>query len=207
MTFFDIDRILIPIKRKIFLLIGKAILTAVNNSEQTQKIQVSGLKNEVITDIERYQEYGFESYPNLNSDAEAVIAFINGNRDQGIVLCVHDRANRPKDLASGEVRMYDSNNNKITLTNNGIKIEDNNNNVIELKSGEINITGTKINLLGASEAFLKGDTFDTWLTTVLKTTFDAHTHGGIFAGPGFTSPPATPLTAPVNYLSTNIKGE
>ena len=207
MTFFDIDRILIPIKRKIFLIIGKAILTAVNNSGKTQKIQITGLKNETITDIERFQEYGLETYPRTDSEAEAVVAFINGNRDQGFVLCVHDRANRPTDLLEGNVRLYDYNNNKITLSDNGIKIEDKNNNVIELKSGEINITGTNINLLGADEAFLKGDTFDTWITGTLKTIFDAHTHTGVTAGGGTSGTTATPLIAPTNHLSTTIKGE
>lgn len=207
MTFFDLEKILIPIKRKLFLMIGRAILTAVNNSGKTQKIQVTGLKNETITDIERFQEYGFESYPKIDSDAEAVIAFINGNRDQGIVLCVHDRDNRPTDLSSGNVRMYDSNNNKITLTDDGIKIEDKNSNIIELKSGEINITGTKINLLNADEAFLKGNTFDSWVTNTLLSIFNSHVHTGVTAGGDATGMSSTTLTAPTNHLSTTIKGE
>ena len=108
MTFPDINKLLTPVKRKIFLLIGRAILTAVDNSEKTMKIQVTGLSDETITGIERFQEYGFESYPKIDSEAEVVVGFINGNRDQGIALCIHDRAYRPTDLSEGDVRVYNA---------------------------------------------------------------------------------------------------
>lgn len=202
----DFNRLIDIIKRKIYLLIGRAILTAVNNDEKTMKIQVTGLNGETITDIERMQEYGFESYPKTGS-AESVVLFPNGNRDRGFAICVHDREYRPTDLAEGEVRVYDWNNNKITLTDDGIKIEDKNNNIFEMKSGEISITGSKINLLGATESFLKGDTFDTWLSTTLKASYDTHTHTGVTAGGAVSGPPALPLTAPSNHLSSTIKGE
>lgn len=129
----DFQKLIAPVKKRIFLLIGRAILEAVNNSEKTQKIQITGLSGETITDAERFQEYGFESYP--AADSEAVIAFLNGNRDQGIVLCVHDRRYRPTDLSEGESRMYTKSSNKITLKANGsIEIEDKNGHIVKLDS-------------------------------------------------------------------------
>lgn len=101
----ELYRLIDSVKRKIFLLIGRAILTAIDNSGKTMTVQVTGLKDETITGIERFQEYGFESYPKVGS-AEAVIGFINGNREHGIVLCVHDREYRPTDLVEGESRVY-----------------------------------------------------------------------------------------------------
>ena len=140
----DIHRLLAPIKNKIFLLIGRAILKAINNSEGTQKIQVVGLSGETITDIERMQEYGFESYP--VAESEAVVLYINGNRDQGLAICVHDRSNRPDDLAEGESQMYSKNGNKITMKADG-SIEIESNGALILKSGDSsswkpNIQGT-----------------------------------------------------------------
>ena len=85
-------------------MLGRAVLKAIENSEDTQKIQVIALSEETISDIERFQEYGFESYPFV--DAEAFIGFLNGNRDHGIALCVHDGRYRPKDLVEGEAAMY-----------------------------------------------------------------------------------------------------
>ncbi len=104
MKFLDFKRLIRPIQNKIFLLIGRAVLTAVNNTPLTQNIQVLGLSDEVISDIERFQEYGFETYP--PTDAEVFIGFLNGNRDHGIALCVHDRRYRPLDLTEGEICLY-----------------------------------------------------------------------------------------------------
>ena len=100
----DIQRLLHPLRKKIFLLLGRAVLAAINNAGITQRLQVVGLSGETITDVERFQEYGFESHP--WEDAQAAILFPNGNRDNGIVVAVHDRRYRPTDLAQGEVAMY-----------------------------------------------------------------------------------------------------
>ncbi len=77
MNFLDFKRLIRPITNKIFLLLGRAVLMAINNSEDTQKIQVIALADETISDIERFQEYGFETYP--IPGAEAFIGFLNGN--------------------------------------------------------------------------------------------------------------------------------
>ena len=100
----DFKRLIAPLRQKIFLLLGRGILKAINNSEGTQKIQITVLDGEVITNMERFQEYGFETYP--FSDSEILAIFLNGNRDHGIALCIHDRRYRPKDLSEGEVALY-----------------------------------------------------------------------------------------------------
>jgi phage baseplate assembly protein V len=100
----DLKRLLRPIQNKIFLLLGRAILAAVNNAEGTQKVQIVALEGETITDAERMQEYGLETYP--LTDAEVTMIFLNGNRDHGLAICVHDRRYRPKDLTVGEVVLY-----------------------------------------------------------------------------------------------------
>lgn len=104
MNWNDWKRLIAPVQRKIFLLLGRALLTAVNNAEGTQKIRIVALDNETITDAERFQEYGFETYP--HTDAEVAMIFLNGNRDHGIAVCVHDRRYRPKDLVEGEICAY-----------------------------------------------------------------------------------------------------
>ena len=167
MTFFDIERILQPIKRKIFLVIGRAILTAIDNSEGTQKVQVTGLDGETITGIERFQEYGFESYP--KKDAEVVIGFINGNRDQGIALKVHDRTYRPTDLVEGEARVYNFDGNTR----------------VSVKEGLIEITAG-----GTLEKSALGET----LKSTLESLIDAINALTVTcAGPG--NPSSTPINA------------
>jgi phage baseplate assembly protein V len=120
--FQDLNRFLAPIRRKIFLSIGRSIVAAINDSETTQKLQLKLLANEIATDVERFEEYGFSTYP--WEDAEALALFINGNRDHGIVVKVHDRRYRPDYLTQGEVVVYTEEDSttafRIHLKRNGI---------------------------------------------------------------------------------------
>lgn len=114
----DFNRLIAPIKNKIMLMIGRCILKAVDNTGTTQLIQVSGLKNETISGIERPQEYGLETYPKV--EAESIVIFPNGNRDQGLCIKVHDRNNRPSGMNSGDVALYDSSGNKVVCRDGGV---------------------------------------------------------------------------------------
>lgn len=100
----DFKRLIAPLQRKIYLIIGRAVLTAVNNSEGTQKLSMEVLKNEIITDVEKPEDYGFTSFP--LKGAELLPLFFNGNRDHGMVVKAHDRRHRPKDLVEGEVAIF-----------------------------------------------------------------------------------------------------
>lgn len=132
---------------KIFLLIGRGILKNIDNSTKTQTIQVTALDGEVITGVERLQDFGFESFPPIE-DTEVLLVFPNGNRDNGIAIRLHNREKRPKTLNPGESIMYDSDGNTILLKNG---------NVIEIKTGPT-----------ALEKTILGETLKSWLST--------HTH-------------------------------
>lgn len=163
---FDVERHIAPIRKKIMLLVGRCILAAVNNSEKTQKIQIKGLKGETGTDIERYQEYGFETYP--KKDCEVLTLFINGNRDQGVVACVHNRETRPKDLNEGDVCVYDCNGNRVWLKSDGILIKDKNGNEVKME-----VTGITLKTGDATG----------WLPNILPNDpFTGMVHGGPLAG-------------------------
>lgn len=100
----QIKRALLPLQTKIQMMIGRCILSAVDNSEGYQNLTVTGYSGEVISEINRAEEYGFTTYP--FKDAEAVALFVQGNRDQGVVIKVADREYRPLDLQEGEVCIY-----------------------------------------------------------------------------------------------------
>ena len=99
-----LERILRPLRQRINLIVGRAILAAVANSGKTQRLQIELMAGEVSTGVERFEEYGFESYPEAGAEAAAV--FLAGNREHGIVLCVHDRRYRPTDLEEGDAQVY-----------------------------------------------------------------------------------------------------
>ena len=103
----SLSKILRPIKNRIMMLLGRALVSAINDSNQTQLLQLKLLADEVATDVERFEDYGLASYPLV--DAQALACFINGNRHHGVVICVHDRRYRPSYLSSGEVAIYTNN--------------------------------------------------------------------------------------------------
>jgi len=100
----DIKRMLAVIQRRMSLMVGRAILSAVDNSKSTQFVKVTALHGETLDEIERFQEYGFETYP--LEGAEGFMVFMNGNRDRGVALCFMDRQYRPDYLSEGEVVNY-----------------------------------------------------------------------------------------------------
>jgi len=139
MNFLDFKRLIRPIKNKIFLMLGRAVLMAVNNSEGRKTIQVIALADETISDIEWFQDYGFDSYPPVG--AEVVVGFLNGNRDHGIAIGVPDGRYRPTDLVEGESALYHKEGHRVLLKAGGI---------IEIEGTEIKIgdpSGTVYKLL------------------------------------------------------------
>ena len=120
------------------------------------------------------------------------------------------------------VQREDANGNKETTDSSGIVIEDLNTNSIEMSatgisikntthtldllSASLDISGVLLNIFGATESYVKGNTFDTWLTTSIIT-YNTHAHAGVTSGPSSTAVPSATITPPVNYLSSKIKGE
>lgn len=121
MNIFDIKKLLEPLRNKIMLMIGRCILTAVTNSGKTQKVSVTGLNGETISDVERMEEYGFTTYP--KKDCEITVVFLGGNRDRGLAICAHDRTYRPKTLSEGDVCLYDYRGTQILISSAGITLK------------------------------------------------------------------------------------
>lgn len=157
------------LKMRLFLMIGRGIVKAINNETKIMKVQVTGLKGETITDIERPQNYGFESFPDVADDLEAAIAYIGGNRDQGIVLVIHDRTNKPTDLVKGESRLYAKGGAKVTCKTTGI----------------VEVNGSADFAVAFNDLKTGFDALKTDLNTFI-TVYNAHVHIGVTPGPGST---------------------
>lgn len=104
-------------RRKILMMIGLGTLEKINDSTPIQKVQTAMLEDEVHTDYDRMQEYGFTSVP--LPGCQAVVACVGGARDNGVIIATEDRRYRPKDLAEGEVVLYDTHGNFIKLQADG----------------------------------------------------------------------------------------
>lgn len=153
-----ISRMLIPVKRKVFLIVGRGEIKSSDNSKGTPKVQGEFLDKEIISDIEKMEDYGFASNP--ESGSQIVALFIDGNREQGISIRLHDRRYRPTDLEPGEACMYHKSGSRVLMKADG-SIEVDSTVGITLKTGDAS----------------------TWLPNILgNCAFTGAPHGGAVAG-------------------------
>ena len=164
------------LSNKIYSMIGRAILTAINNSGKVQRIQVKGIYGETLTDIDRIQEYGLETYPEVSGDTEVILICPDGNREQAIAIKVGTRAYRPTTLNEGEVLLYS----KFGL------------NILLDKNGKICIGGDGNNFVLHAEL----------LSAIqkLQADFNSHTHPTAVNGPP--SAPTIPISIDISTAKT-----
>ena len=185
----DFRRLTSSIKTKIYLLVGRAVLKAINNSGTTQRLQIEGLSGEVIDSIERFQEYGFESYPWEN--AQAAVLYLDGNRDNGIVTVVHDRRYRPIDLTQGEVAIYTDED-----ATTEFRIWMKRNRIVYVRADKLDCDiDTQASIVSPQIAL-----GDEWagvrklIDERFQALFNQHTHSGVYVGAGNTGVPTTLIT-------------
>lgn len=131
---------LAPMRRKISLMLGRAVIKLVNDARAVQTNQLSILKDEVRDDVERFQEYGFTSVP--LPGCEAMVGFFGGDRNHGIVFATEDRRYRLKGLEGGEVALY---------TDEGDKIHFKRGNIIEIQTKTLIVNAeTEVQVLSPS---------------------------------------------------------
>jgi phage baseplate assembly protein V len=94
-------RALEPIRNKIRLMAGRAVLSLLKDAVT---VQVELLKDEP-RDAELFQQYGFRSRP--LPGAEGIQLSANGNRDHTLIFCMDDRRYQIDLLADGECAVYD----------------------------------------------------------------------------------------------------
>ena len=203
-----LQRLLLPIKNKIFNIIGRGIVTLIDNSgTKFQKVQLNALADETISDIERVQPYGLETYPwsmspnstsklfkgtdpNNLAEVQAIAAFLNGNRDQGLIIVVGDRYYRLTDLAQGEVALYT------------FKDKEAAGHRIHLKAdGSIEVKGTSIDITVTGECNITCSTANITATTAINLDGGSGSCLGVITGASichFTG-------APHADISSNVK--
>lgn len=156
---------------RVMLMFGRGVLRGTKDDGPRQQVQVELLKGEVRDDVEHMQNYGFTSHA---TGGDCAVAFLGGNREQGIVLVVDDRRFRLA-LQPGEVAIYDDLGNKIELLRDMVKVTAITKLQIDAPMGELNINDLAIN----------GATFKHNGKEIGST----HKHGGVTAGSGSSGVP------------------
>ena len=99
-----VERLLWPLRRRVMLMIGRAVVRLVDEASPRQRVQVEALSGEVLDDVERCQEYGYSSYPPVGS--EAVLLSAGGMRQHPLVVSAEAPEYRPPRLDPGSVTLY-----------------------------------------------------------------------------------------------------
>lgn len=128
-----LQKILDPIRRRIRGLVSRAVVSLVDDSLKLQGLQLKVLADEVLDNVERFQQYGLSSH--ALPGAEAILLCLGGHRDHPVVIAVDDRRYRLKNLASGEVALY---------TDEGDKIHFRRGRIIEINGFEQVSVNTKV---------------------------------------------------------------
>lgn len=102
------------------MMIGRGILRLTREVEGSQLVQMDGLADETLDDVEHLQDYGHYSRP--LDGASGLLMAIAGNRGQAVALAVGDRRYRIS-LQAGEVAIADDQGQRVHLTRDGIVIE------------------------------------------------------------------------------------
>lgn len=112
-----LERAMRPLKNRVMLMISRAVIESVDDSMKMQLVKLSILKGETKDGVERMQNFGFSSNPPAGS--EALVVFVAGNREHGVVVAADDRTKRIKDLAEGESVFFNAAGDKIHIKADG----------------------------------------------------------------------------------------
>ncbi|MEQ8318774.1 MAG: phage baseplate assembly protein V [Rhodospirillales bacterium] len=149
------------LQRGIRLMIGRAVIAAVDDDGGLQRLQLKALADEVMDLRERFQEYGFSSHP--HPGAEAILVSLGGNRTNTVVIAVDDRRYRLKSLAEGEVALYDDQDQVVHIKRNGLRLAGSN--ILLETDGVCRIDADRLELHGRTtiqrDVHGKGDE-ETW---------------------------------------------
>lgn len=172
------------LRNRLRLVASRVVLARVDDSKGFQQVQLHALKNETRAAVDRLQNYGFTSVP--HPGAEGIAVFPGGDRANGIVVALGDRAVRLRGLADGEVAMYDDLGHKVHLTRTGI--------VVDGAGHQVTVTGTpkvrlECDLEVAGSIVAAGDISDSSGTAqsmaAMRATYNLHQHPdpqGAFTG-------------------------
>ena len=181
------------IQARLYSIIGLGRLTADPNDAgpvQTMQLMMNAFDN--LDPVPRVAEYGLTSMPPAGSDT--VVAFIGGDRSNGVVVATGHKASRPKGLLSGDVCLYNNSGQFIKLASNGtITIEANGQEVHVANASSVVIDGpVTINgkLTVNDDIVATGSIGDGTRTIEAdRAIYDSHTHSGVQTGSGHTGVP------------------
>lgn len=189
-------RILEPIQRRIYQIVGRAVIQITSDEGAIQKAQVGITADETLNGIDRVQEYGFTSRP--LPGAQAVVVCVTGDRGHPVIIATDDGRYRLK-LENGEACLYDDQGQFVKIARE--KIDINTSKDVEITAGgnikaqatqieaqaseKITATAPEIEVVAESKVTITSPsvevTGDLSVTGTVEITGDVDVTGGIVA--------------------------
>ena len=141
----------------------RGVVAVVEAGRKMQAIQFRLTAGEVKGNVEHFEPYGWTSHP--HPGAEAVIAFIGGDRSHGAALCVADRRYRLVGLEAGEVAIYSDEGDSVVLKRGR---------VVEVTTETFRLNAKRCELNAAEGIFLNSD--------LVSASKDIRAEGDVVAG-------------------------
>lgn len=111
-----LKRMISPIISKVNSLVFRGVVEKVNDSKDLQILTLNIGGGNLVSKIERVQNYGFTSHP--VKGAQTVILFPGGNKSSGLAIAVDD-GNYRIELDEGEAALYSKFGNLIKMKSDG----------------------------------------------------------------------------------------
>ena len=112
---------IIKLAHRIQLVIGRGrTSTAVIDSDVVRRAQANLGYNQTKDNLPVVQHYGLASNPPPGTDI--IVAFINGDRSNGVAIAENNQTYALKNLGNGAVALYDMFGNTVVLSSTGIAI-------------------------------------------------------------------------------------
>ncbi len=167
-----VARMLRPLGRRIRLMVGRAVITALDDSGGMQVAQVRLLSGEVRDGVEILMQYGHSSL--APGKPEGVYFALGGDRDHGMLINIGSRSARFKGLRPGESVLHDDQGQKVHLTREGIVIDGGGLPMLITNTPKVRME-TSLDVTGEvkDRCDADGKTMES-----MRTTYDQHTHTG-----------------------------
>jgi phage baseplate assembly protein V len=192
-----LKRAMQPLKDRVLLMAGRAILMAVKDDKAIQQVQVSALAGETMDKVESYQQFGFTSNPPPGT--EGIILALGGNRENMVLIATDNRELRKKNLEKGESAFYTHDGTYIYLKKDG-QIEIKTATKITVDCPETEFKGKVIindTLLVKEDA-----TFMKNINVILNAKVTLLVQAGGYTGPAGASPGPVVINVPVTLGAT-----
>jgi phage baseplate assembly protein V len=102
----DLRKVMAPLSRRIRMLAGRGSVAMSDDTGRIQKLQLTVLNGERISEVARVQQFGHSSRPPKGSTC--VVLCMSGSRTYPLVIAVDDPASRPTGLDEGESILYNA---------------------------------------------------------------------------------------------------